>query len=456
MTQVTILGGGISGLACAWFLSRDGLRPLLIEKSSRLGGLIKTDSIDDCLLEAGPDSFLAAKTSVAELAAQLGIASEVIPSNDAQRRIFIVRHGELAALPPGMVMMAPANLSAALRSPFYSASSKLRFLTELLSRPRHRHADLSIREFVSDHFGAETLDYVTEPLLSGVYGGNAGQLSVQSVLPRFLEYERKYGSLIRAVRHERAQAPAQTSLFQSFRDGMQTLTGALANAIRSETRVLTAEASAVEKTSGGWKISLDGESVETRHLVLGCPAHVNARLLRSSVPALSRELASIPYSSAILVTLVYDRQQLAHPLDGFGFLIPRRERRQIAAVTWVSTKFPSRTPPGLAALRAFLVGDEAVALANETDEDLLRLVRDDLARLMKISAPPKLHTVYRWPDSMPQYVVGHEQRQQKIRQLVNEFPGLHLCGNAYRGVGIPDCVRLASEVAQTIHTASLT
>ena len=448
--SVAIIGGGVSGLATAYFLGEKGICSVLIEKSSRLGGLVKTDRIEDCELEAGPDSFLSTKTSVAELAAQLGIAQDLMSSNDERRRIFIVQKDKLVQMPAGMVMMVPGDLPAALQSDFFSSESKARFLTEQSFQPKTRAGDVSIREFVEDHFGPQSLEYVTEPLLAGVYGGDAGALSTESVLPRFLQYERQYGSLIRAAEQERRASASKTSLFLSFRGGMQTLTDALIKAIAQYTTVITAEATAIEKTAAGWRVILGAESLDVQHLVLACPAYVNAKLVRSSVPSLADELAAIPYSSAILVTLVYRRHELNHDLDGFGFLVPERERRGVAAATWISTKFPSRTPPHLAALRGFIVGRSAVELAGSSDEELTQLVRAEFKRLMNITAQPKFQTVYRWPDSMPQYVVGHGQRTQTILEHVRQLPGLHLCGNAYQGVGIPDCVRLAEETARSI------
>lgn len=451
---MAIVGGGVSGLASAYFLARKGIRSVLIEKSSRLGGLIQTDVVHGCELEAGPDSFLATKTSVAEVTRQLGIESQLIDSNDERRRIFIVRHGRLVPMPAGMVMMVPGDLPAVMQSDFFSAEAKLRFETELSFEPRVRNADVSIREFVNDHFGPESLQYVTEPLLSGVYGGDAGELSTQSVLPRFLEYERTYGSLVRAVQQERSLETApKGSLFRSFRGGMQTLTDALAKAAAPYVTMVSAEACETVRSGAGWSVRLDsGEVVNARQLILACPAHVSACLLRSAEPALSDQLAAIPYSSAILVSLVYSREEFDYQLDGFGFLVPRPERRSVAAATWVSTKFPERTPPELVALRAFIVGQDAIELMNASDPDLTRIAREEFKRLMDVGVTPKFEAVYRWPKSMPQYVVGHQARQEGIRQFLHQSPGLHLCGNAYNGVGIPDCIQLASDVAETIQS----
>ncbi|MBV8897403.1 MAG: protoporphyrinogen oxidase [Acidobacteriaceae bacterium] len=445
---VAIIGGGISGLATAFFLQQSGLRSIVLEKSSRLGGMIRTDMVEGCQLEAGPDSYISTKPSVTQLAAELnGLESEIIGSNDAHRRVYIVRQGQLIEMPKGMSMMVPGDLNAAVKSPLFSFETKARFLYEMFSPQRHRSGDISVEELVVSHFGKQMLEYVTEPLLSGVYGGDSAQLSAESVLPRFLGYERDFGSLIRGVRREQRAPGNAGSLFLSFRCGMQTLTDALSQAISG--RVEHTRATAVNPAPGGWQISADGRQLQAAHVVLAIPAYAAAELINNSIPELASELSAIPYSSAILVTLVYRKTDVVIP-EGFGFLVPRRERRTIAASTFVGTKWPSRIPADRVALRAFIVDPEAPRLLETPDRELLQLVRDDFNRILNISADPLLSRVERWPNSMPQYVVGHGARQVRIAETVSQSPGLHLAGNAYNGVGVPDCVRLAKETANTI------
>ncbi|MBV9762699.1 MAG: protoporphyrinogen oxidase [Acidobacteriaceae bacterium] len=450
--NVAIVGAGLSGLAASYFLAQRGLRSVLIEKSNRLGGLIRTEHLEGCILEAGAESYLAAKPAVTELASELGLAGEIAGSNDAARRVFIVRDSKLVPLPRGMIMMVPGDWSPALRSPLFSLRAKLRFVTETRFRPRHRDTDVSVGEFISDHFGRELVDSVTDPLLVGVYGGHSASLSAASVLPRFLGYERAYGSLIRAVRAKEARTRRQVAgepLFRSFRRGMQTLTDALSQ----HATVVHGAATRIERSGGKWRVSYGGKALEADHLVLACPAHAASALLGNVSPALASELAAIPYSSAILVTLLYERSKVPHPLDGFGFLVPEAERRTISAATWVNTKYPSRIPGQLAALRAFIVSEKAVELAGAPAQELNRLVHSDFARLMGIEAEPCFSTIHRWPDSMPQYVVGHGERVNKITAALGDLPGLYLTGNAYDGVGMPDCVRLAKETAKDICTS---
>ena len=448
--RVAIVGGGVSGLATAYFLGRLGIRSLLIEKSDRLGGLIKTDYLEGCRLEAGPDSYIANKPAVTELAGELAeLSDQVIGSNDALRRVFIVREGKLLPLPQGMTMMVPGKWSPALKSELFHSGTKLRFLRETLARPRRRAQDISVGELVSDHFGKEVLEYVADPLLAGVYGGSAASLSAQSVLPRFLEYEEQFGSLIKGVRKE-ASARPKGGLFLSFRDGMQSLTDSLSAVIRDSGEVLHGEVTALSRTQNSWRLQVGNETVEADAVVLACPAYVCGKLLADIASPLACELNEIQYSSAILVTLVYEAARLKQTLDGFGFLVPQRERRTVAAATWVNNKFPSRIKAGLLAARAFIVAEQAVRLMNESREHITGLVGADFQRLVGIDAQPQFSTLYRWPDSMPQYTVGHKARVKRINEYTANLPFLYLTGNAYDGVGIPDCIRLAKVVTQKI------
>lgn len=456
MSDVLIIGGGISGLATAYYVRQQGLSATIIEGSKRLGGLIGTETVSGCRLEMGPDSWIANKTAVADLAQTVpGMAEQIIGSNDAARRIFVVKDGQLTPLPHGMVMMVPGEWGPALRSRLWNGSTKLGFLSEYFQRPRIRHEDITIAEFVKDHFDETMLEYVTEPLLSGVYGGQAGKLSARSVLPRFVGYEQKYGSLIRGVRRELRAAKAKKqrgSLFRSFRHGMQTVVDTLSDLLEAQqVRIVHGQADCVEPVAGGdWRVRVGDTFEEAAQVVIACPAYRAAALLNRSSPRLSDELGAVPYSSAITVMTGFRREAVGHSLNGFGFLVPRRERKTLAACTWVNTKFPTRIAPEYAVLRSFLVDRDADELMLAPDQELIDIVRGELKSLMGITAPVEFFTVNRWPHSMPQYMVGHEARWHRIEEQLRNHPGLHLVGNAYDGVGIPDCVRLAKDAALRI------
>ncbi len=451
MDPVLVVGGGVSGLSTAYYLSQAGISSVLFEIARRLGGLIQTDLIQDCRLEAGPDSYLAAKPAIKELARDLpALESQIISSNDAARRVFVGRAGRLVPLPTGMVMMAPGRWPPVLRSELLSARAKTRLLQEIFFKPRQRAEDISVSQLVEDHFGDEVLELIAAPLLSGVYGGDTAALSAASVLPRFLAYEKEYGSLIRGARRELRQKKSREPLFQSFRDGMQFLTDSLARAAGGRLSVVHAEVSQVRRSGSVWQVGTGEQTLSSPDLVLACPAHTSARLLENSAAPLAEELSAIPYSSAILVTLVCERAALERSLDGFGFLVPAHERHVLAAATWVNVKFPIRAPSHLAVLRGFVVDPQATGLLQVPDADIIGLVRKDFSRWMGTSVAPLFSTIYRWPDSMPQYVVGHSQRYARIKQLLEQYPGLHLAGNAYDGVGIPDCIRRAQDISKRV------
>jgi oxygen-dependent protoporphyrinogen oxidase len=454
---VLIIGGGISGLATAYYLGKAGIRSTIIEKANRLGGLIKTDRTRGCELEAGPDSFIATKTAVADLAEELGggLSDKIIESNDAVRRVFVVRDGKLTAMPKSMSMMVPAEWGPVLKSPLLSMATKLQLMRETLTRPRTREGDFSVGDLVGAHFGPEMLEYITEPLLAGVYGGDSASLSARSVLPRFVGFEEQYGSLIKGVRTSARKNPPQGSLFRSFQGGMQTLTDALAKAIPEHTAVIYGEVNRVEKVESGWRVRFGSESISSRQVVMACPAWVAAKLLDTAAAPVAAELAAIPYSSAILAMLVYDEEGLHHPLNGFGFLVPRKEQQTMAAATWVNSKFPSRVAPGLCALRAFIVGQKAEAMAHLAKDQIVEEVREDFERLMGFNTLPVFDTVYSWPKSMPQYVVGHEARVAKLLAALKPYVGLFLTGNYIDGVGIPDSIRRAKEAAKQVETCCI-
>lgn len=449
MSRVVIVGGGISGLSVAYYLAKRGIRPTLVEASGRFGGLVHTEEVHGCLLEAGPDSFISTKPWAADLARDLGIGDEVIGSNDRKRRIHIVRDRKLVPLPSGFAMMVPGELRAALRTPLFSWPTKASFLREWFIQPRSRQEDVSVAQFVREHFAEEVLDYLAEPLLTGVYGGNAETLSTESVLPRFLGFERKYGSLIRGLRADHSEK-REGSLFSSFRHGMQTIVYGLISACAANVNAVQGQVTTVERSASGFRVRVNDDWMNADEVILACQAHHAAGILRKELPEAANELDEIPYSSALLITLAFPRSAVPVARHGFGFLVPKRERKSIAACTWVHNKFAGRAAPELAVLRCFIVGEEAEQLLYDEDSRLIELVLAELRDLMNISSKPEFHLIHKWPRSMPQYSVGHAKRVERIRDELARLPGVHLIGNAYEGVGIPDCVRLAKQTAEKI------
>ncbi len=449
MHPVVIIGGGISGLSTAYYLARAGVQSTLVERRPRLGGVIHTESVDGCVIEAGPDSFISSKPWASELIHELGLANEIIGSNDHLRVTYVKRGGRLVPLPDGLMLMVPTRILPMVATRLVSWPTKIRMGLECLRRPSGTpREDRSVADFIRDHYGQEVVDYLAEPLLSGVYGGDPEQLSISSVLSLFAEIEKKYGSLTRGVlaaRRRAAHSGGKAPLFQTLKAGLGSLIQALSDAASSRLRVITDTAEAVERFEGGFSVRIAGGSVEAKAVVLACPAYEAGALVRSIDPELAQLLSSIPYNSSITLSLGYDRNGFDGSQKGFGFLVPKKERRRLVACTWVGTKFPYRVPESKVLLRCFLGG-----IAEESDERLTDQVRAELKEIMGVTAQPVFSRVNRWPRSMAQYTVGHKRRVEAIQARLDGNPGLYLAGNAYTGIGVPDCARMGKQAAESI------
>ena len=457
MPRVVIIGGGISGLAAAYYLAKAGCAAKLIESRGRLGGVIQTEQVDGCTIEAGPDSFLSAKPAALELIRELGLADQVIGSNDHLRITYVRKGGRLVPLPDGLMMMVPTKILPLLTTRLFTFGTKLRMGMELLRRPKPGTGDQSVADFVEEHYGAEAVDYLAEPLLSGIYGGDPAELSATSVLPRFVELAAKYGSLTRGVITERVKADSRNGtapapLFRTLKCGMGQMVERVAAAIQGKTEVLAGRAETVERTAAGFLIKLNGASLEADHVVMACEAHNGQALLGAVDARLAELLGTVPYSSSMTVALGFDASDIAHGTRpaGFGFLVPRKERRRLVACTWVGTKFPNRVPEGKVVARCFLGGVGDAGVLGQPDDAIVAAVTAELQEIAGITAQPRFSRVFRWPRSMAQYTVGHPQRLAEIERRVAQISGLHLAGNAYQGIGIPDCIRMGKRAAERI------
>ncbi len=452
--RAVIVGGGITGLAAAYYLKKAGVPSLLIERRPRLGGVITTEVVDGCVIEGGPDSFLAAKPWALDLIRELGLEGELIGSNDHLRVTYVLRRGRLVPLPDGLMMMIPTRIVPMLTTRLLGWETKFRMGLELFRRPgRTPPGDRSVAEFVRDHYGQEAVDYLAEPLLAGVYGGDPRRLSVASVLPRFVELERRYGSLTRGVLAAMKKARGEAAgkpLFQTLKSGLGRLTQALEEAIAGSCEWVRAEAETLERSGAGWRVRAGGEWIDAGAVVLACPAYEAGALLRGRAPELAAELEAIPYSSSMTVALGYERAGFRRELNGFGFLVPAKERERLVACTWVGTKFPYRVSDSRVLLRCFLGGAEDAAVLEESDEDVIAMVREELRRIMGVTETPVFTRISRWPRSMAQYTVGHSERIKRIEERLGALPGLHLAGNAYCGIGVPDCIRTGKQAAEKI------
>lgn len=439
--KALIIGGGISGLSAAYYLSKAGIRPTLLERSPRIGGVIQTSMLQGCVLEAGPDGFLGAKPWAMHLIRELGLADQVIGSNDHSRITYIVKNGKLVRMPAGLMMMVPTKIMPIVGTRLLSWSAKIRMGLEILRRPKGPQPDRSVYDFLLDHYGQESIDYLAEPLLAGVYGGDPRGMSVNSVLARFVDLETKYGSLTRgALAQPRPNSAG--SFLQTLKGGL----GQLIEALRPYADVIHTNAETLEQTGSGFRVRADGNWLQADQVVLATPAHAGSQLMASSQPELSRLLAGIPYTSSITLALGYRKATFDHPLNGHGFLVPKKERKYVFGCTWVGNKFDYRVPDDMVVLRCFLGGD-AMPLS---DEALVDAARAELRSIMNVRAEPVFHNIARWPNSMAQYTVGHQQRVARIEEIARAIPGLYLAGNAYYGIGIPDCIRMGQEAAAKI------
>jgi protoporphyrinogen/coproporphyrinogen III oxidase len=431
--RVAIAGGGISGLSCAHYLRSAGVDAVVFDPAP--GGAMGTETIEGCLLEAGPESWLAAKPWAEQLIREIGLGDDLVGSNDAKRRTYVLRGGRFLALPEGLQMVVPTRILPVLETPLFGWGTKLRMAAEIFRSPKLL-PDRSVAEFVRDHFGEEAVDYLAEPLLAGVYGGSPDQLSVASVLPRFFEYEQRYGSVVvGALRNKPAASGG--SIFRSLRRGMGSLIDAL---LAPATLVRARVESIAPDGAGRWRVFANGEWIPFDAVVLACGANHSAPLVGPLDARAAELLAGIPYTGSSIWTFIYDRAGVKHPLNGFGFLVPSLERRSIMACTWVGTKWVGRVPGDKVVLRCFSTNPAATRDAIESD----------LARLMNISGPPLAAINHRWPDSMPQYTVGHMMRIAELERRIAQIPGLFSAGNAFHGIGIPDCVRSGRDAARAI------
>jgi oxygen-dependent protoporphyrinogen oxidase len=463
--RVVVVGGGIAGLAASQRLvelSRERGGPLeltLLEARDRLGGTIATERAGGFLIEAGPDSFLSEKPWALELCQRLGIADRLVRTDDRFRRTWVVHGGRLVPLPEGFQLLVPARLWPFLRSPLFSWRGKLRLAMDLVLPRRIGSEDESLGAFVRRRLGQEALERVAQPLVAGIYTADPDTLSLAAIMPRFLEAERRHRSLILALWRAARSAPggasgvsgARWSLFVTFADGMEELVRALADRLTPGSVRLKERVVGLRRDGRLWRVALaDGGELEADAVVVAAEAHQAARMLRSLDPSLAHLLETIPYASSATVTLAYRREEVPHPLDGFGFVVPRVEGRPLLACTFSSVKYPGRAPAGHVLLRVFVGGALDAAILGEDDDGMIGIARGQLAELLGVTAAPLLARAHRYPASMAQYQVGHLATVAAIEARLLGHPGLSLAGSAYRGVGISDSIRSGEEAAARI------
>jgi protoporphyrinogen/coproporphyrinogen III oxidase len=461
--RIAIIGGGISGLSAAFALEekrRAGapVEYVLYEATPRLGGVLVTERAEGCLIESGPDSFLTEKPWAADLCRQLGLGDQLIGSNDHQRKTYILARGKLVAMPDGLMFMVPTKILPTIFSPLFSMRTKIRMAGEWFHPPQQAKTDETVAELVERHYGPEMVDLLADPLLSGVYGGEASQLSVRAVLPRFAAMEATHGSLGRGTLSARKKMAAAAMgpsppLFSSLKQGMQQMVDALLAFLDSNSLRTSTPVQSVISQEGGWTVSAGYHSDQFDGLIIATPAPAASAVLQMADENLSRELGEIRYSSSVTITLGFDDNVRRALPPGFGFLVPRSEGHRMLAATFVHNKFPYRAPENRALVRCFLGGSRDEKILHSSDDDILRTVRNELKQIVGLDAEPLFARIYKWRGAMAQYGVGHLERVQRIESLRQKHRGLALAGNAFTGIGVPDCVRSGKEAAIKVLTA---
>lgn len=467
--RVLVAGGGIAGLATAWHV-RDRAaamgRPVavtVIEQAARPGGKIVTERADGFVIEGGPDSFLTAKPWAVELCRALGLGDRLIPVDPERRAVYVFAGGRLHRVPDGFRLIAPTRLWPFVRSGLISWPGKLRMALDLVRPPRPATGDESIGAFVRRRLGDEALVRLGEPMMAGIFVGDPDRLSLRATFPQFAAMEAEHGGVIRGVRAagraaRRAAAPGAVAppMFVSLVGGTQELVEALAASLGPAVLRLGVGAEAVappEAPGRAYRVTLsDGAVLEGDAVVLATPAPVAARLLTPCLPDLARRIGAIRHLSTATVSLGYGRADVAHPLDGTGFVVARDAALRIVACTWSSSKYAGRAPTGAVLLRAFVGGEGREADVDLADDDLVAMVRRDVDPVLGIRAAPRIARVFRWRSANPQFDVGHLDRVAAIEAACPA--GLHVVGGAYRDVGVPGCVRQARDAADAILTQS--
>jgi protoporphyrinogen/coproporphyrinogen III oxidase len=466
--RIAILGGGISGLTAAYILHRDHAATCdftLIEAGNRLGGIIETIHADGFTIECGPDSWVTEKPWAEQLARELGLAHELVPSNDHERRTYIAHNGSLIPLPEAMRMMVPTDLDAVRTSPLFTEAAKHAYVAEPTRAAELRDAallhrgsdaDESVADFVRRHFGEEVVQTLAGPLLAGIFGGNIEKLSARAVLGPFVAMEAQHGSLIAGL--QQSTRNTKTAVFTSLTSGLGSLVQRLLTHLRSASIRLSSPVLALSPSSSGWKIETANGHEQFDRILIATSLDTTRRLLASvPLPEMQHAATLLPTDAAsgLVVGLGYSAQSQPVPAipTGFGFLVPagRTEEHNLLACTFVHQKFPHRAPTGATLLRAFFASTAAENLSRHSDDEVAAIARDQLIRFLG-PLPERAHVaiVRRWPRSLPQYEVGHLARMAKFAACLRSLPEIAVAGNALRGVGLPDLIRDATQAARTL------
>lgn len=476
--KACVIGGGIAGLTAAYRLIKESQRlgiPLdvkLLEGTDRVGGTVSTQEYDGAIIENGPDSFITTKPAGLELVRELGLGKNLIETNKSFRRAFVAFNKKLRPIPEGFFMLAPSQILPMLESSLFSHHAKAQILMEPFVPVKENNDDESLANFVRRRFGKEVLDRIAQPMMAGVYTADPEKLSLRSTMPQFLDYERKYGSVIVGLQEEaKAKSKvaandggARYSMFVSLDRGMQLLTDTLAGAVNRDNIRTNTKVTKISRNEDEWVVETSNEVFNADSVIIATPSYTAAELLKDFAPQLASELNRVEYASSVVLNMVFRETDFAKPLEGFGFVVPVIEKRNIIACSYSSIKFANRAPNGCVTLRVFLGGALRGELATLSASECLLLALKDLNHYLGLDADPIWYSMSRWKQSMPQYDVGHHKITERVTELCNSVgsggdhsadsgnagnrgASLFLAGNAYSGVGLPDCIRTGNAAA---------
>jgi len=460
--RVVIIGAGISGLTAAYWLKKQGFDVTVLEKESYAGGTMHTLREDGWLVEAGPNSALETTPLFAQLFDELGISGQVVYADARANKRYILRSGNLHPLPMNPISFIGSRL--------WSWKGKLRLLREPFIGRAEREE--SVAEFVERRLGREFLDYAINPFVAGVFAGNPEELSVRAAFPKLYVLEEKYGGLIKGMirgrkeRSQRAEKAKDRARLFSFVEGMQVFPSALAkflgeslkvncsvDRISSRTLPPTESHSPVKGTyTIGYRERGSTGSIEADLLILSVPAYAAATLIEPMDPSLASDLASVYYPPVAEVYLGFERERVRHPLDGFGFLVPEKENRNILGTIWSSSLFPKRSPDGFVALTTFVGGARQPDFVGRSDEELQGIVLEDLRPLLGINGFPAYMKITRWERAIPQYRLGYQEVLRRVEQFESKHRGMYFCSNFRGGISVGDCVMSAARLVDSILT----
>ncbi len=471
--RIAVVGGGITGLSAAFHLleladqQKQPIEVTLFESQPEAGGWIGTIDQKDYLIDTGADMFITNKPAAIELCKRLGLEDQLISTNQKYRGALILKDGQPVPVPLGFELMTPSRIGPMLKTPLLSLRGKLRMGLEYFIKCRESAAGLdqddeSLAHFVTRRFGEEALTRLIQPLVAGIYTSDPEKLSLRATLPRFLDMERDHRSLIKAIRKQKRAAKsddatgARYGLFAAFRGGMQTLIQTLADRVSERGSLLYDQR--VTKVNpaadSGYEVSSESGGVPQRQhfdaVILTTAAPSAAKITATFAPELAGLLAQIEYASTAILVNIFNLSDIRHPLNAFGLVIPAAEQRKIFAVAFASRKFPGRAPEGQVQLRTFVGGAMQPELLAHSDAELTSIVRDELKDILGVTGEPLFSKLLRHNQSMPQYHLGHLQLVEQIEQRAAKYPALELAGNAYRGVGIPDCIHSAEQAAERL------